>query len=104
MSTSIYGSLGSGELLFVALIALVLVLRNLWGFIRYALERRAPPVALVTVAPAAVAAAHRPAVPPIFTGTGPLRLAGPPARQQLRRRYVPKVLRPGHRPVKPQQA
>jgi hypothetical protein len=99
----IYGSLGSGELLFVALISLVLVLRNLWGFIRYALERRAPAVAPVTVAPAVVAASRRPAVPPVLAGIGQLRLAGPPPRP-LRRRYVPKVLRPGHRAVKPQQA
>ena len=97
-----YDFLGYDELLFVALAALVLVLANLWTFVRYGLARSQTPVAVVPATPVATAP-PRPVIPPIFAGTGPLRLAAPP-RAQLRRRYVPKVLRPGHRPVKPQQA
>ena len=96
-----YDFLGYDDLYLVGVIALVLVLRNLWDFVRYGYahsEAETPHLAahpLATVS-AIAAKAYAAALFP--------HARRAVARPLMRRRPAPLALRPGHRPVKPQQA
>jgi len=83
------------DLVPIALIGLILVLRNWWELIECGFERRAAPAeALPVIRPHAAIAA------PALARLGLARAGRAVRRLQLRRRAVARPIRPGHRPVK----
>ncbi len=82
------------DLVPIALIGLILVLRNWWELIECGFERRATPAEALPVIPphAAIAA-------PALARFGVAR-AGRTAQRLLRRRPTARSIRPGHQPVK----